>query len=136
MLGDGICQVLQFLITVDESCQSQMTCLYQDFPVIRIPLFQRLVWSEIVFVSEREVALLSDLGRFFVKEKVRFTWEKARNYLKLAEPAKKSSHHAHWLLTEKGEKGEESIGGIKKRLRNSTWIGERISLNWIKVYGF
>ena len=33
-------------------------------------------------------------------------------------------------------KGEESIGGIKKRLRNSTWIGERISLNWIKVYGF
>ena len=33
-------------------------------------------------------------------------------------------------------KGKESIGGIKKRLRNSTWIGERISLNWIKVYGF
>ena len=28
------------------------------------------------------------------------------------------------------------MGGIKKRLRNSTWIGERISLNWIKVYGF
>ena len=33
-------------------------------------------------------------------------------------------------------KGEESIGGIKERLRNSTWIGERISLNWIKGYGF
>ena len=27
----------------------------------------------------------------FVKEKVRFTWEKARNYLKLAEPAKNAA---------------------------------------------
>ena len=25
---------------------------------------------------------------------------------------------------------------VKKRLRNLTWIGERISLNWMKVYSF
>ena len=42
MLKDGIFEVLQFLIIVDESCQSQTTCLCQDFLVIRIPLFQRL----------------------------------------------------------------------------------------------
>ena len=62
------------------------------------------------------------------------------NYLKLVEPAKNAAIMLtdRWLKKDrgKGEKGEESIGGIKKRLRNSTWIGERISLNWIKVYGF
>ena len=61
---------------------------------------------------------------------------KSKKLSQVGRASKKCSHHAHWLLTEKGEKGEESIGGIKKRLRNSTWIGERISLNWIKVYGF
>ena len=61
---------------------------------------------------------------------------KSKKLSQVGRASKKRSHHAHWLLTEKGEKGEESIGGIKKRLRNSTWIGERISLNWIKVYGF
>ena len=59
MLGDGIFEVLQFLMTVDESCQSQMICLYEDFPVIRIPPFQRLVRSEIVFVFERDKRLHS-----------------------------------------------------------------------------
>ena len=44
MLKDGIFEVLQFLIIVDESCQSQTTCLCQDFLVIRIPLFQRLIY--------------------------------------------------------------------------------------------
>ena len=59
MLKDGIFEVLQFLIIVDESCQSQTTCLCQDFLVIRIPLFQRLVRSEIVFVSEKDKRLHS-----------------------------------------------------------------------------
>ena len=44
MLKGGIFEVLQFLIIVDESCQSQTTCLCQDFLVIRIPLFQRLIY--------------------------------------------------------------------------------------------
>lgn len=40
-----------------------MTCLCQGFLVIRIPLFQRLVRSEIVFFKEKdEVALLPDLS--------------------------------------------------------------------------
>ena len=55
MLKDGIFGVLQFLIKVDESCQSQVTCLCQDFLIIGIPLFQRLERNEIV-------ALLSNLG--------------------------------------------------------------------------
>ena len=59
MLKDGIFVVQQFLIKVDESCQSQMTCLCQDFLVVRKPLFQRLVRSEIVFVSEKDKRLHS-----------------------------------------------------------------------------
>ena len=61
---------------------------------------------------------------------------KSKKLSQVGRASKKCSHHARWPLTEKGEKGEESIGGIKKWLRNSMWIGERISLNWIKVYGF
>ena len=59
MLKDGIFGVLQFLIKVDESCQSQKTCLCQDFLVIRKPLFQRLVRNEIVFVPEKDKRLHS-----------------------------------------------------------------------------
>ena len=57
MLKDGIFAVLQFLIQVDERCQSQMTCLCQDVLITRISLFQRLVRSEIVFVSEKDMRL-------------------------------------------------------------------------------
>ena len=55
MLKDVIFVVLRFFkIKVDEPCQSQMTSLYQDFLVIKIPLFQRLVRSEIFFfVTEK-----------------------------------------------------------------------------------
>ena len=37
---------------------------------------------------------------------------------------------------EKDKKEKSSWVKVKKRLRNLRWIGERISLNWIKVYGF
>ena len=53
MLKDGIFGVLQFLIKVDEFCQCQMTCLCQDFLVIRKPLFQRLVQNEIEEASDK-----------------------------------------------------------------------------------
>ena len=39
-----------------------------------------------------------------------------------------------WM--EKDKKEKSPWVKVKKRLRNLRWIGERISLNWIKVYGF
>ena len=55
MLKDGIFGELQVSKKADESCQSQVTYLFQDFLIIGIPLFQRLERNEIV-------ALLSNLG--------------------------------------------------------------------------
>ena len=55
MLKDGIFAVLQFLIKVDEPYQSRMTSFYQDFLVIRIHLFQRLVRREIFFFFLRKI---------------------------------------------------------------------------------
>ena len=54
MLKEGIFEMLQFVIKVDESYHTQMTCLYKDYLVIRISLFQRLVKNEIVFVAEED----------------------------------------------------------------------------------
>ena len=36
---------------------------------------------------------------------------------------------------EKDKKEKSPWVKVKKKLRNLRWIGERISLNWIKVYG-
>ena len=44
------------------------------------PLHRFLLFSSVCYLFVK-----------FVKEKVRFTWEKARNYLKLAEPAKNAA---------------------------------------------
>ena len=41
MLKDGIFGELQVSIKADESCQSQVTYLCQDFLIIGIPLFQK-----------------------------------------------------------------------------------------------
>ena len=55
MLKDGIFEMpLRFVIKVDESYHTRMTCLYQDYLVIKISLFQRLVKNEIVFVAEKD----------------------------------------------------------------------------------
>jgi len=59
MLNDGIFEMLRFLIKVDESCHTRMTCIYEDFLAIKISLFQRLVKSETVFVSEKGKRLRS-----------------------------------------------------------------------------
>ena len=37
---------------------------------------------------------------------------------------------------EKDKKEKSPWVKVKTKLRNLRWIGERISLNWIKVYGF
>ena len=54
MLKGGIFEMLRFVIKVDESYHTRMTCLYQDYLVIRKSLFQRLVKNEIVFVAEKD----------------------------------------------------------------------------------
>jgi len=59
MLKDGIFEMVRFLIKVDESCHTRMTCIYQDFLAIKISLFQRLVKNEIIFVSEKDKRLRS-----------------------------------------------------------------------------
>ena len=54
MLKDGIFEMLRFVIKVDESCHTRMTCFYPDILVIKISLFQRHGKIEIVFVSEKD----------------------------------------------------------------------------------
>ena len=54
MLKDGIFEMLPYVVKVDESCHTRMTCLYQDYLVIKISLFQRLVKNGIVFVAEKD----------------------------------------------------------------------------------
>ena len=70
MLKDSIFVVLRLFKKVDEPCQSQMTSLYEDFLVIRIPLFQRLVRSEFFFVFEKDKRVHST----GVKERARETF--------------------------------------------------------------
>ena len=54
MLKDAIFEMLRFVVKVDEFFHTRMTCLYQDYLVIKMSLFLRLVKNEIVFVAEKD----------------------------------------------------------------------------------
>ena len=70
---------------ITELCNTIFACWFWDI------VKSQIVVSRISLQGPYFEHIICYLFVRFVKEKLRFTWEKARNYLKLAEPAKNAA---------------------------------------------